>query len=127
MSIVYKTQELLSRALDIAQQYHPIQDPLLVGSTVWLGEGSDIDVVVLCDKLHHVLGERCGHDNHLYMESGFTAYRHGVVNVIVVDDPVVFSGWQHAAHELLKGCPVEKSDRVALCKQLRSEGEALCR
>lgn len=125
MSIVYKTDELIEYALKIAEKYEPKKPPLLVGSTVWLGAGADIDVVVLCDTLQHALGAPCADGK--YADAAFRAYRHGDVNVIVVTDPVVYGGWEHATKLMVGTCPTDKAKRVAMCIDLRAEGEALCR
>ena len=125
MSIVYKTDELIEYALKIAGKYEPKKPPLLVGSTVWLGAGADIDVVVLCDTLQLAIGEPCADVD--YADVAFRAYRHGDVNVIVVTDPVIYGGWEHAAKIMVCSCPTDKDKRVAMYMALRAEGEALCR
>lgn len=125
MSIVYKTDELIEYALKIAEKYEPKKPPLLVGSTAWLGAGADIDVVVLCGTLQHAIGAPCADGN--YADAAFRAYRHGDVNVIVVTDPVIYGGWEHATKLMVGTCPTDKAKRVAMCMALRAEGEALCR
>ena len=37
--LIRLTKELKAQALEVAQRYKPLRDPLLVGSCVWLGEG----------------------------------------------------------------------------------------
>ena len=125
MSIVYKTHELIEHAIKIAEKYEPKKPPLLVGSTVWLGSGADIDVVVLCDTLHLLQGLPCV--DGIYADAAFRAYRHGDVNVIVVEDPVIYGGWEHATKIMMDTCPTDKAERVAMCMALRAEGESLCR
>lgn len=125
MAIVYKTDELIEYTLKVAEKYEPKKPPLLVGSTVWLGAGADIDVVVLCDTLQHALGVPCTEGD--YADADFRAYRHGVVNVIVVADPVIYGGWEHATKLMVGTCPTDKVKRIAMCAALCAEGQALCR
>ena len=120
------TEELKAAALDVAQMYEPLEDPLLVGSCVWLGEGNDIDVVVFVeDASLQCGGERCSPNAYGPM----TAYRHGVVNIIAVECERMWAGWVHAAEvmptvsrELIEAKPF----RVAACEELRKIGEKQC-
>ena len=120
------TDELKAQALEVARLYQPLREPLLVGSCVWLGEGKDIDVVVLVEYASADRdGERCSSE----VYGGMVAYRHGPVNVLAVDDERIWAGWVHAAEvmplvpkELLK----EKELRVEMCATLRAHGEKQC-
>lgn len=120
------TEELKAEALARARLYKPLREPLLVGSCVWLGEGNDIDVVVFVDA---AATDRGGEPCSAVAYGGMTAYRHGPVNVIAVDDERIWAGWVHAAEvmpivprELLK----EKKLRVKMCETLRAYGEKQC-
>ena len=121
------TDELKAQAFDVALKYNPLRRVLLVGSCVWLGEGSDIDVVVFVrDAGADCGGEKCCPRAY----GGMVAYRHGPVNVIAVDDEVIWAGWAHAA-ELMPTVPkaiiADKPARVEACEKLREEGEKICR
>ena len=120
------TDELKAQAFDVARKYNPLRRVLLVGSCVWLGEGSDIDVVVFVrDASADCGGEQCSSVAY----GSMVAYRHGPVNVIAVDDEVIWAGWAHAA-ELMPTVPkaiiADKPARVAACEKLRKEGEKIC-
>lgn len=120
------TEELKAQALAVARLYQPLREPLLVGSCVWLGEGNDIDVVVLVHNSTWLRGGvPCGHVEY----NGMNSYRHGNINVIAVEDERIWAGWVHAAEvmpivprELLK----EKKLRVKVCETLRVHGEKQC-
>ena len=120
------TEELKAAALDVAQMYEPLEDPLLVGSCVWLGEGNDIDVVVFVeDASLQCGGERCSSTAYGPM----VAYRHGVVNIIAVECERMWAGWVYAAEamptvsrELIEAKPF----RVGACEELRKIGEKQC-
>lgn len=120
------TAKLKAQAFKVASKYNPLRQVLLVGSCVWLGEGKDIDVVVfVADASANCGGEQCGSVAY----EGQSAYRHGPVNVIAVDDERKWYGWRHAA-EVMPSVPKElienKNDRVAVCKKLRTIGEKQC-
>ena len=120
------TNELTAQAFDVALKYNPLRRVLLVGSCVWLGDGSDIDVVVFVrDASANCGGDKCSPVAY----GGMVAYRHGPVNVIAVDDEVIWAGWAHAA-ELMPTVPkaviADKPARVAACEALRKEGEKIC-
>ena len=123
------TDELKAQALEVASLYEPLAPPVLVGSCVWLGEGNDIDVVILVkDHSASCGGTPCCPD---YMASWPTmrAYRHGVVNVIAVDCAVEWEGWKHAAAvmpSMPKSLMQDKSWRVSVCEELRLVGKTQC-
>ena len=120
------TDELKAQALEVANQYKPLEPPLLVGSCVWLGEGEDIDVVVFVDDAS---ADRDGEPCSSRAYGGMVAWRHGHVNIIAVEDERIWAGWRHAA-EVMPGLPKEllsdKSYRVAACEELREIGEKQC-
>lgn len=127
--MVKYTDELKAYALSVAALYEPTLPPLLVGSTVWTGEGRDIDVVVYVGDagvIGHLLAgaQRCLDGD--YPDEESQAYRHGDVNIIAVQDATVWAGWVHAA-KLMPAQPLallqDKSARVAKCEELRAEGE----
>ena len=125
--LIRLTDELKEQALRAASRYNPLRQALLVGSCVWLGEGNDIDVVVFVkDASVDCGGEQC---SNRVAYGGMVAYRHGPVNVIAVDDEVIWAGWAHAA-ELMPTVPkaiiADKPARVAACEKLRKEGEKNC-
>ena len=120
------TDELKAQAFEVARQYNPTRQVLLVGSCVWLGEGKDIDVVVFVDDASASRGgEQCSSVAY----GGMVAYRHGPVNVIAVDDERIWAGWRYAA-ELMPDVPkvliADKSYRVTTCGKLRKLGEKQC-
>ena len=125
--LIELTEELKAQALAVARLYEPLREPLLVGSSVWLGEGNDIDVVVFVDDVTTDRGgELCCSVEYA---GGMMAYRHGPVNVIAVDDERIWAGWAYAAkvmltvpRELIKAKPF----RVAACEELRKIGEKQC-
>lgn len=120
------TDELKSQALEVANQYKPLEPPLLVGSCVWLGEGKDIDVVVF---VNDASADRDGEPCSSRAYGGMVAWRHGPVNIIAVEDERIWTGWRHAA-EIMPGLPkaliADKDDRVAACEKLRELGEKQC-
>lgn len=120
------TDELEAQALEVASKYKPKRQVLLVGSCVWLGEGNDIDVVVFVDDAS---ADRGGKECRAVTYAGARAYRHGLVNVIAIDDERKWAGWVHAA-EVMPTIPKElirsKDDRTAACKKLRKIGEEQC-
>ena len=123
------TDELKAQALEVASLYEPLAPPVLVGSCVWLGEGNDIDVVILVkDRSASCGGDPCCSD---YVASwpNMMAYRHGVVNVIAVDCAVEWEGWKHAAAvmpSMPKSLMQDKSWRVSVCEELRLVGKTQC-
>lgn len=124
--LVRLTEELKAQALEVAQLYMPLREPLLVGSCVWLGEGHDIDVVVRVEDANkNCGGGACSSKTY----GDMAAYRHHHVNVIAVAHDRVWAGWVHASEvmptvpkELLK----EKELRVKICETLRAHGEKQC-
>ena len=127
--LVRLTDELKAQALEVASLYEPLAPPVLVGSCVWLGEGNDIDVVILVkDHSASCGGDPCCPD---YIASCpiMMAYRHGVVNVIAVDCAVEWVGWKHAAAvmpSMPKSLMQVKNWRVSVCEELRRVGKTQC-
>lgn len=119
------TEELKAQALEVARLYQPLREPLLVGSCVWLGEGEDIDVVVLVeDPRVGRGGESCCHEDYTTSWPETRAYRHGVVNVIAVGTRDEWAGWKHAAAvmpSMPKSLMQYKDWRVTVCEELRQE------
>ena len=124
------TDELKAQALEVANQYEPLAPPLLVGSCVWLGDGNDIDVVVLVkDPRVDRGGESCAPEDYTASWPNMMAYRHGVVNVIAVGTRDAWAGWEHAAAvmpSMPKSLMQDKSWRVVVCEELRHVGKARC-
>lgn len=124
--LIRLTDELKAQAFEVARKYKPTRKVLLVGSCVWLGEGKDIDVVVFVDDAS---ADRDGEQCSSRAYGGMVAYRHGLVNIIAVDDERIWAGWAHAA-ELMPTVPkaiiADKIARVAACEKLREEGEKIC-
>ena len=124
------TEELKAQALAVAQLYKPLRDPLLVGSCVWLGEGEDIDVVILVkDHSASCGGDPCCSKDYIASWPIMMAYRHGVVNVIAVDCAVEWEGWKHAAAvmpSMPKSLMQDKNWRVSMCEELRLVGKTQC-
>ena len=124
------TDELKAQALEVASLYEPLAPPLLVGSCVWLGEGNDIDVVILVkDHSASCGGDPCCSDDYIASWPNMMAYRHGVVNVIAVDCAVEWEGWKHAAAvmpSMPKSLMQDKSWRVSMCEELRLVGKTQC-
>ena len=124
------TDELKAQALEVASQYKPLAPPLLVGSCVWLGEGEDIDVVVLVkDHSASCGGDPCCSVDYIASWPIMMAYRHGVVNVIAVDCEVEWEGWKHAGAvmpSMPKSLMQDKSWRVSVCEELRRVGKEQC-
>ena len=124
------TDELKAQALEVASQYEPLAPPLLVGSCVWLGNGDDIDVVVLVkDPGVDRGGESCASEDYAASCPSMGAYRHGVVNVIAVGTRDEWEGWKHAAAVMpskSKSLMQSKSWRVSMCEELRRVGKLQC-
>ena len=124
--LVRLTDELKSRAPEVANQYKPLAPPLLIGSCVWLGEGKDIDVVVFVDDAS---ADRDGEPCSSRAYGGMVAWRHGPVNIVAVENEQLWAGWRHAA-EVMPSVPkaliADKDERVALCEKLRKLGELQC-
>ena len=116
------TDELKAQALEVASLYEPLAPPVLVGSCVWLGEGNDIDVVVLVkDPRVDRGGVPCCPGDYT---TSWSAYRHGVVNVIAVACAVEWEGWKHAAAvmpSMPKSLMQNKNWRVSVYEELRQE------
>ena len=124
--LIRLTDELKDQALEVANQYKPLEPPLLVGSCVWLGEGKDIDVVVFVDDAS---ADRDGEPCSSVTYGGMVAYRHGHVNIIAVEDERIWAGWRYAAQimpQVPKVLIAAKDDRVAVCEKLRELGEKQC-
>lgn len=121
------TDELKDQALEVANQYKPLEPPLLVGSCVWLGEGNDIDVVVFVeDPRASRGGDPCCPEDYTASWPIMRAYRHGVVNVIAVGTRDEWEGWKHAAAvmpSMPKSLMQHKNWRVEACEELRQEGK----
>ena len=124
------TDELKDQALEVASLYEPLEPPVLVGSCVWLGEGSDIDVVVrVKDPRVDRGGVPCCHAEYTASWSHMWAYRHGEVNVIAVGTDAEWAGWKHAAAvmpSMPKSLMQDKSWRVSACEELRRVGKTQC-
>ena len=124
------TDELKDQALEVASLYEPLAPPVLVGSCVWLGEGNDIDVVVLVkDPLVDRGGEPCCPKDYIVGWPIMMAYRHGVVNVIAESTRDEWEGWKHAAAvmpSMPKSLMQDKSWRVSVCEELRRVGKTQC-
>ena len=115
------TDELKAQALEVASLYEPLAPPVLVGSCVWLGEGNDIDVVVLVKDPRVDRGVPCCPGDYT---TSWSAYRHGVVNAIAVACAVEWEGWKHAAAvmpSMPKSLMQNKNWRVLVCEELRQE------
>ena len=119
------TDELKAQALEVASLYEPLAPPVLVGSCVWLGEGNDIDVVILVkDPNASCGGDPCCTKDYTTSWSEWRAYRHGVVNVIAVGTRDEWEGWKHAAAvmpSMSKSLLQDKNWRVSVCEELRQE------
>ena len=117
------TSKTIEAAYEAAKEFNPLRPPLLTGSTVILGEGSDIDVVVLVADMNvHPPGwTPCKED---YSGAGeFEAYRAGEVNVIAVQDQTEFFFWLLAtdvAAHADKGWMRVKDNRVMLFSSIKS-------
>lgn len=117
------TSRTIEAAYEAATEFDPVRPPLLTGSTAILGEGHDIDVVVLVAdmKVHPPGWIPCEED---YSRAGkFAAYRAGDVNVIAVQDQTAFYGWllattvaTHANKDWLR----VKDNRVMLFESIKS-------
>ena len=123
------TDELKDQALEVASLYEPLAPPVLVGSCVWLGEGNDIDVVILVKDHSASCGGTPCCSYYIGSWPIMMAYRHGVVNVIAVDCAVEWEGWKHAAAvmpSMPKSLMQDKSWRVSVCEELRLVGKTQC-
>ena len=125
------TSKTIEAAYEAAEEFNPLRPPLLTGSTAILGEGSDIDVVVLvadmevhppgwmsCEGDYIRIGE-----SEAFRVGKFAAYRAGEVNVIAVQDQTEFSGWllatavaMHADKDWMR----VKDNRVMLFSSIKS-------
>jgi hypothetical protein len=117
------TQELAALAVRVANDFGAIDTPLLVGSTVWLGEGADIDVVILVDDYNENQPWRATCSEYPHPE--WLTARVGDVNIIGTTSPREWASWKHAARRM-EGVPPErirvKRNRVYLCETYREEG-----
>ena len=124
------TDELKAKALEVASLYEPLAPPVLVGSCVWLGEGNDIDVVVLVkDPRVGRGGVPCCPWDYTVIRPNMRAYRHAEVNVIAVGTLDEWEGWKHAAAvmpSMPKSLMQDKSWRVSVCEELRLVGKTQC-
>ena len=124
------TDELKAQALEVASLYEPLAPPVLVGSCVWLGEGNDIDVVVLVkDPRVDRGGVPCCPADYTASWPNMMAYRHGEVNVIAVGTDAEWVGWKHAAAlmpSMPKSLMQDKPWRVSMCEELRLVGKTQC-
>lgn len=118
--MIFDNKDNRAMALAVAEQYGPLAPPLLVGSTFWCGQGKDLDVVVLSDKLDHTAGTpgsaSCSE------ECSMATYRMGEVNVIVVKDEAMWAAWLAADHEVraMEYPPITRTERVAICVKWRN-------
>jgi hypothetical protein len=117
------TQELAALAVRVANDFGAIDTPLLVGSTVWLGEGADIDVVILVDDYNENQPWRATCSE--YPSPEWRTARVGDVNIIGTTSQREWASWKHAARRM-EGVPPErirvKRNRVYLCETYREEG-----
>ena len=117
------TPELAALAIRVAYDFGAVAPPLLVGSTVWLGEGADIDVVILVEGYNEnqPWQETCAE----YPDPGWLSARVGGVNIIGTISQREWASWQHAARRM-EGVPPEririKRNRVYICETYREEG-----
>ena len=117
------TTELSALAVKTAYDFGAIDTPLLVGSTVWCGEGADIDVVILVDDYTGNLPwqEVC----EAYPNPEWLTARVGDVNIIGTTSQREWASWKHAASRmegLLFPRIKMKRHRVSLCEMYREEG-----
>lgn len=125
------TSKTIEAAYEAAMEFNPLRQPLLTGSTAILGEGSDIDVVVLVAdiEVHPPGWTPCKEDYIVAWKSAvcsvdkFAAYRAGEVNVIAVQDQTEFFGWllatdvaMHADKDWMR----VKYNRVMLFSSIKS-------
>lgn len=117
------TPELSALAVKIAYDFGATDTPLLVGSTVWCGEGADIDVVILVDDYNE--NQPWQATCEAYPNPEWRTARVGDVNIIGTASQREWASWQHAARRM-EVLPPErinlKSDRVSLCEMYREEG-----
>lgn len=117
------TPELAALAVRVANDFGAIDTPLLVGSTVWIGEGADIDVVILVDDYNENQPWRATCS--AYPSPEWRTARVGDVNIIGTTSQREWASWKHAARRM-EGVPPEririKSNRVYLCETYREEG-----
>ena len=97
----------------------------LVGSTAVLGEGADVDLLVMLEQGVKHKGWKAREESipcldNTYEGSGdFSASRAGVFNYIVVDDQELYSGWL-AAGEVCKYLQLkDKAQRIAVHRIVR--------
>ncbi len=119
------TPELSALAVKTAYDFGAIDTPLLVGSTVWCGEGADIDVVILVNDYNknQPWQETCAE----YPEPEWLTARVGDVNIIGTTSQREWASWQHAACHM-EALPPErikiKKHRVTICEMYREEGRS---
>ena len=117
------TPELSALAVKTAYDFGAIATPLLVGSTVWCGEGADIDVVILVDDYNENQPWQATCD--AYPDPEWRTARVGDVNIIGTTSQREWASWKHAAchMEALPPSSIKLKDiRVALCAMYREEG-----
>lgn len=122
---VVLTAELKKQAYDIATMYSPLDRVQLTGSCYWLGEGEDLDIIVLCaDPYTQREGAtRCGVTDY---KDG-VAWRHGQINVIAMHDRTEYHAWCFASkvmNDVPPICIESKEMRVSLFKHLYEKGMA---
>ena len=117
------TQELAALAVRVAYDFGATVPPLLVGSTVWLGSGADIDVVILVDDYNE--NQPWQATCKAYPDPEWRTAREGGVNIIGTTSQREWASWKHAARRM-EGIPPErismKRNRVSLCETYREEG-----
>lgn len=119
--MIYDTPENRAMAQAVAEQYNPKEGVLLVGSTMWLGEGRDIDVVVFVDDLYPETTGKFGGSVIDSEDDGWASYTHGEVNVIATNCPIQWKGWCMVAHivpYLPRSLLESKAYRVAICTSI---------
>lgn len=109
------TPELKEQAYNIAAMYNPIDRVQLTGSCYWLGEGEDLDIIVLCEDPYTQRegAVRCSAAD--YRDG--VAWRHGNINVIAMQYRTEYSSWCYASKVMKDVPPVcieDKYMRVAL-------------
>lgn len=117
------TPELAALAVRVAYDFGATVAPLLVGSTVWCGEGADIDVVILVDAYNE--NQPWQATCNAYPDPEWRTARVGGVNIIGTASQREWASWKHAASRM-DGVPPErikiKWARVAICEMYREEG-----
>ena len=114
------TKELAALAVSAANAFGAIDTPLLVGSTVWLGEGADIDVVILVEDYNENLPWHAP-----CSAPELRTARVGGVHIIGTTSHREWASWKHAAcrmEALLLSSIKLKDIRVSLCEMYREEG-----